>query len=762
MRSLEFLFRWTSRPLLSSLPNKSITVSPLTTRHFVTFSLLSLSHSLSPLLSTNTNTSTRANNQNFSPTTFATRRRIFAMSDKQVAVTDNTVALRCNVDHPLRYMGENLDYSWIHQLSPEDDTSKHNPETNNVKRRVKNGHYVLVTPKPLKNPKLIAYSSDITTNILQLSDEQVQSEEFVDFFSGNAKKAFQNCVASNDKGKVTDNDSNFELSQPLQSWATPYALSIMGTRYTSNCPFGTGEGYGDGRAISIAELSYPHKYEFQLKGGGPTPFCRGADGRAVLRSSIREFLASEAMHHLGIGTTRALSLILSEAPNGDESQRPWYREAVDDNVTVRLPDMSDPRLAMYPPEKRKVIIEQLAKQKRDPDIMISEPNAITCRVSPSFIRIGHLDLFARRVLKTYDKKTKSYDIQSPAWKELEQIVWHTGYRDLSVEKYEHLRSSKSIVLLVNEILDHSCRSISKMVTNWIRVGFCQGNFNADNCLVAGRTMDYGPFGFMDKYDPLFAKWTGSGEHFGFLNQPRAALVNYVVLVESLLPLLMKEKGASIDSDEGHDVKEKWLMKAQAVFQKDLDQMWMKKLGLDVESKCTDFDPNDLWAEMEALLQKSTTDWTLIWRQLYQVIKEFPVTGSNISTDYEAMFEVINGNEISDPGSSPFYKPVDIETRKEWIEWIKNWRGALVSTYSKTESSISAEQQMRLVNPKYVLREWMLVEAYQKAAKGDYDEIHSLLRLTEHPYEEGTSTQHSLYYKRAPDDALISGGTAFMS
>jgi len=661
--------------------------------------------------------------------------------------------------HPLRHLGQHLDYSWIHQLSPEEDASKHNPDKNNKKRPVKNGHYVQVTPKPLKNPKLVAYSSDLTKNVLQLSDEQVHSPEFLDFFSGNGKKAFLDCNSDNNNDNNTS-DEPFALFQPLQAWATPYALSIMGTRYTSNCPFGTGEGYGDGRAISIAELSFPQKYEFQLKGGGPTPFCRGADGRAVFRSSIREFLASEAMHHLGIGTTRALSLIVSEGPNGDTSQRPWYREAVE-AVTIKLPDVDDPRLEKFPMEKRKAIIEQLANEKRDPDIMIAEPNAITCRVSPSFVRIGHLDLFYCRVLKTWKKKTNSYDIHSREWKEMEEMVWHAGYRDLPSSLYQPLHTSNDITQLANEILTHSCNGISKMVAHWIRVGFCQGNFNADNCLVAGRTMDYGPFGFMDKYDPLFAKWTGSGEHFGFLNQPRAALTNYMVLVESVLPLLMTEKGSNVDLKEGIQLKRTWMDKAQVIFQKEMDHMWMLKFGLNVNN--SDINPNDLWGEMESLLTRSKADWILIWRQLYTIVKTFPVTGSeSISTEYEEMFELLNGNELVDAESSPFYEPVTVEVRKDWIQWIKKWREALVSSHADATFIIAPEEQMRLANPKYALREWMLVDAYTKAAEGDYSEIHALLRLIEHPYEEGTPSQHTKYYKRAPESALISGGTAFMS
>ena len=130
----------------------------------------------------------------------------------------------------------------------------------------------------------------------------------------------------------------------------------------------------------------------QLKGAGKTPFCRGADGRAVLRSSIREFLGSEAMHFLGVDTTRALSLVVSEV---DKAHRPWYA----DGTQLQIPNEDDPRLAQYTPDERKQILQRVRLQKSDPNIMVTEPCAITCRVAPSFVRIGHVDLFARRAEK---------------------------------------------------------------------------------------------------------------------------------------------------------------------------------------------------------------------------------------------------------------------------------------------------------------------------------------------------------------------------
>ena len=115
-----------------------------------------------------------------------------------------------------------------------------------------------------------------------------------------------------------------QLPEPLRKigWATGYALSIYGTEYYEQCPFKTGNGYGDGRAISILEAVINGKrWEMQLKGGGRTPYCRGADGRAVLRSSIREFLAQEHMHALGVPTSRSLSLYVSQT---EKVRRPWF------------------------------------------------------------------------------------------------------------------------------------------------------------------------------------------------------------------------------------------------------------------------------------------------------------------------------------------------------------------------------------------------------------------------------------------------------
>jgi serine/tyrosine/threonine adenylyltransferase len=411
---------------------------------------------------------------------------------------------------------------------PEHEHNDTNNNNNRTQRPVFNGHYVPVKPVGIPNPRLLLYSRDVAEQLLQLAPQHVQSSVFLSYVSGNFDAVEQELLKESeseaDKAEASSTSpaaAPLPLPPALVSWATPYALSIMGTRYTSNCPYGTGDGYGDGRAVSIGEM---RGHELQLKGGGTTPFCRGADGKAVLRSSVREFLASEATHHLGVSTTRALSLVVSET---ELVNRPWYSEAdsassssSNANLSRRsshprrtLPSLDDPRLAQYSLEDRKRIVAQLRQQKDDPNVMIREPTAITCRVSPSFVRIGHLDLFARRAEKASmanaDKTRSRWDASTPEWKELELMVWHACFREFKEAAYDPFVAQSDVAAAGAALLRESATRIAAMVAGWIRVGFAQGNFNGDNCLVAGRTMDYGPFGFMEEYSPVFAKWTGT-------------------------------------------------------------------------------------------------------------------------------------------------------------------------------------------------------------------------------------------------------------
>ena len=629
---------------------------------------------------------------------------------------------------PLSSLVDILDNSWPRLLSPETELNVAKSRTverldpkvddNRSKRPVYNGHYVLVKPTGLTNPRLVLYSKDVAEGQLKLTEEQIASDEFIKFVSGNLVLG--------------------------ETWATPYALSIMGQRYYSNCPYGTGDGYGDGRAISIAEFN---GQELQLKGAGRTPFARGADGRAVLRSSIREFLASEAMHWMGVPTTRALSLVLSE--NGDTANRPWYSS----DLQLQIPTMDDPRLEQYSEAQRREIIQRLRNQKADPNRMITEPCAITCRVAPSFTRVGHLDFFARRAekksMENAEETDSRWDTSTNEWKELEQMFWHACYREYREEAYDPFFDTNDVAGAATIFLEKAAQNLAAMVTHWIRVGFAQGNFNADNCLISGRTMDYGPFGWMEEYNPLFAKWTGSGDHFGFMNQPSAGYANYVVLVNSIVPLI-----AAAKSEENPEViVEPFIERAQEIFQHKMDETLRAKMGFDKDADVAD----GLWSSLEPLMRKSRVDWTVFWRQLTYVARDFLDLESS---DYEAMMDTLEDSELEqNPDTSPFYEKLTPALRREWIGWIEQWREALKAADKDCEN---VHEQMRTTNPKFVLREWMLVDAYSAASIGDESVLQELYELIQVPYEEGSPEQVRQYYRRAPEKALTAGGTAFMS
>lgn len=602
--------------------------------------------------------------------------------------------------------------TWTRDLDVDPDWERNAP--NRRSREVRSGHYVPVTPERLEAPRGRLASASCAREIgFALSGEDLNNPRstFVRYFSGD--------VEGIDGG-----------IGGMKTWATPYALSIMGSRMTSNCPFGNGNGYGDGRAISVGEMINPvtgARHELQLKGGGRTPFCRGADGRAVLRSSIREFLASEAMHALGVDTTRALCLIESE--RGSTARRPWYSSRSDEEYAKRVPSEDDPRLRSYSPEQRKDIIDQLKREKRDPDIMIEEPCAITTRVAPSFMRIGHIDLFSRRATASGATALQK--------EQLEKIVRHAAFREFPETIEQH---GDDTAAMTRAMLEKSGAKIAKMVAGWLRVGFAQGNFNADNCLVGGRTMDYGPFGFMDRYDPGFAKWTGSGEHFAFMAQPDAGITNFAVLAVSCAPLL---KGGS---KEAQDI----VRDAQPVFARAVDDTFRTKLGFASESSM-DVARELFRAEdgLERLMYEDRADWTMTWRQLAECAEV-----SDANDDAALLAPLL---------SRCFYGGgIMCDGRKtKWLSFIRRWRTALEASGT---SLADAAKAMRAANPKYVLREHLLVEAYTKASSGDFSMVNELFALTQHPYggDGDTAEFDAKYYVKAPEEALTSGGTAFMS
>ncbi|MBL4631409.1 MAG: YdiU family protein, partial [Paraglaciecola sp.] len=230
------------------------------------------------------------------------------------------------------------DYSLLDSLNCDPDATATGDDYE--PRQVFSGHYGPVKPTPIANPIYVAHSETFFAE-LGFDDSLVQTEAFARLFTGDI--------------------SDVPLPMRPVGWATGYALSIYGTEYIQQCPFQTGNGYGDGRAVSVLEAVINGKrWEMQLKGAGPTPYCRGGDGRAVLRSSVREFLVQEHMHALGVPTSRSLCLFVSQA---ERVSRPWYSQG---------------------------------SYATNPDITVSNPVAISTRVAPSFLRVGQLELFGRR------------------------------------------------------------------------------------------------------------------------------------------------------------------------------------------------------------------------------------------------------------------------------------------------------------------------------------------------------------------------------
>ena len=550
----------------------------------------------------------------------------------------------------LQDLAKMADYSLLDTLNSDPQATENGVDYQ--PREVFSGHYVPVNSTPIEEPLYIAHSKNFFSE-LGFSDSLAQSPDFLSMFSGDLS----------------------QVPQPMKKlgWATGYALSIYGTEYYQQCPFQTGNGYGDGRAVSVLEAVINGKrWEMQLKGGGKTPYCRGADGRAVLRSSIREFLAQEHMNELGVPTSRSLSLYTSKT---ETVKRPWFR---DDS------------------------------RSKDPEVMIEEAVAISTRVAPSFLRVGQLELFGRRARKNEHPK---------AMEELEKIVLHLIDREYSELIDTNLTMAEKVFLLAGEFRNR----LTSLVANWIRVGYCQGNFNGDNCAAGGYTLDYGPFGFIDVFNPRYQPWTGGGVHFSFLNQPQAAERNFSMFCKALQPLLKSN--------------ERELQKLQIiqdgfsnVMQVKMIEMWSSKLGLQT------FNPT-LFNELITLMIDTSVDYTIFFREL-----------SHIPEDITPLRKSFYRDTLLDEG-----------LLQNWSAWLEQWKVLINGANAQELSS-----QMKLVNPKYTLREWFLVPAYKQATEGDYSLIKEMQEVMTNPYDELSSEIEDKYYRLKPTELFEIAGVSHIS
>ncbi len=555
------------------------------------------------------------------------------------------------LDATLSDVATRAEYSLLDTLTPDPDATAdgvdHDP------REVSSGHYVPVRPTPLPDPVLVAHSPGLFAE-LGFAADLARTEDFLRVFAG-------------------DLDAAPAPMRP-HGWATGYALSIYGQEYTSNCPFGTGDGYGDGRALSVLEGRFRgRRWEMQLKGAGRTPYCRGGDGRAVLRSSVREFLAQEHMHALGVPTSRSLSLIMSTSQG---IRRPWYAEN---------------------------------SRSFDPDRWVVDAAAISTRVAPSFLRVGQLELFARRARSHAHPRAAA---------ELEQLLVHAIDREYRDEVDATRPLGDQLVQLTEAFRDR----LTRLVAHWIRVGYCQGNFNSDNTAVGGFTLDYGPFGFMELFDPGYQPWTGGGRHFAFFNQPEAAQQNFHMF------------WTAVRAWAGFDAAQLQALDAlragfEAVMYARLDEVWTAKLGLPAPDEA-------LARRLLVLMQKTPVDYTILFRAL-----------SRLPTDLAGLRE-------------SFYQPDRVDAAA-WTAWLADWRTALaLDADTRTAARVTA--QMLAVNPRYILREWLLVPACTDVLQGDFGRIHALQAVMTQPYADQDAVTALACDRRKPREAFGVGGVSHMS
>ncbi len=500
-------------------------------------------------------------------------------------------------------------------------------ETNET-RKVLNACFSYVTPRVPSNPKLIHVSEEVA-NLIGITKEETQSDDFVELFSG--KKLLPN--------------------------AKSYAMNYAGHQ------FGNWAGQlGDGRAIILAEIEHNEKFfALQLKGAGSTPYSRRADGLAVLRSSIREHLCSEAMFHLGVPTTRSLSLILTG-----------------DNVL---------RDVMY---------------NGNPDY---EKGAVICRVAPCFIRFGNFELFAAQ----NDLKT------------LQQLA------DFTIKHhYPEIisKGKEKYIDFFKQVAHNSC----EMVVHWQRVGFVHGVMNTDNMSILGLTIDYGPYGWIDDYNPNWTPNTTDREQkrYRFGNQPEIVLWNLFQLANALYPLI-----------EEAEPLETILNDFQTKFDNAFLQMMRSKLGLTIDSK----KDLKLIYQLQDILQVSESDMTIFFRELSCVKKDYSPGCAITSIDVS------------------FYNPQEIkkDVLKQWERWFTKYLNRL------NEEEISDEHRktlMNKVNPKYVLRNYMAQLAIEAADENNYDIITELHELLKNPYDEQANFEK--WYTKRPNWAKTKIGSSMLS
>ncbi len=509
------------------------------------------------------------------------------------------------------------------------------PELSNHRRQVTGACYSRVRPAGVARPRLIGWSPEVAA-LLGLDAQACEPDLLAQVFSGNL----------------------------LLPGMDPHATCYGGHQ------FGRWAGQlGDGRAINLGEVvtACGGRWTLQLKGAGPTPYSRGADGLAVLRSSLREFIASEAMHHLGVPTTRALSLVLT----GEDVLRDMF---YDGNARP-------------------------------------EPGAIVCRVAPAFTRFGHFEILAARGDTAL----------------LERFAAHTVRTD-----FPHLGEPSSPRVYA-AWFDEVCRRTLEMVVHWMRVGFVHGVMNTDNMSILGQTIDYGPYGWLEGYDP---EWTpnttdAAGRRYAYGRQPQIALWNLARLADAIQPLV----GAVEPLEDAlRACAEGYLPAWQS--------MMAQRLGLRAFEPATDA---ALLRGLFELLAATETDLTIFHRQLARV-------------GLEGAARVADGDLVA-PLREAYYSPERLPAGHEGrvALWVREY-----GRRAARDGLADADRQARMdaVNPRYVPRNYLAQIAIDAATGGDYAPLAELLDVLRRPYEEQPGREN--WAAKRPEWARHRAGCSMLS
>jgi uncharacterized protein YdiU (UPF0061 family) len=496
-------------------------------------------------------------------------------------------------------------------------------ETGNLKpRQTPNMFYSKALPTPVKNVKLLAWSEDLAK---RLEIEKPVGQQNIDILGGNF----------------------------ITPSMRPYAACYAGHQ------FGNWAGQlGDGRAITLGELvtSKGERWELQLKGAGPTAYSRRGDGRAVLRSSVREYLMSEAMHYLGVPTTRALSLVTT----GEQVMRDMFYDG-------------------HP---------------------AYEQGAIVMRVAPSFLRFGNFEMPGAR--------GETMNVKS--------LV------DWTIERYfPNIMGEGKVLTWFKEVVDRT----AALMVEWLRVGFVHGVMNTDNMSILGLTIDYGPYSFVDHYDPHFTPNTTDlpGKRYAFGKQASVAKWNLGCLAGAIAPLLA-------GTEELVNILDTY----DEVFWSRYYKMMANKTGLD------EVQPPDvaLFNELENTLKNIQPDMTIFYGLLPHI-----------------SLEINNKQEVVDHFKESFYKELSAEEADLFYNWVKTYLDRVTLNTISREESI---KRMKETNPRFILRNYLLHQAIEDLEKGDDKLFLKLQEAMKEPY----STKFDEFFAKRPVWASQKAGCSMLS